>query len=324
MPQILIFNLYILLSINDVGFLTHDSHLSRLSNEDGKFSQKDLYNLYDHACICRAYQEAKRNEKSFLHLFKMKNFLRQIRAIFGLMYLWNIDECLELIEYCLTKAKLYVQSSEIFVSEDMVDYDKNSHASLVAMLNNKKLEFTAYKELVTSARQTLEQYYEHQQIQDAAGFYDNNEPSDQTLSLNKMKRVCQKCLTWQFAKNQLESSSSRDEEETNELIMDLFLLNDKFTSAKYLIRKLKLSKKLQFKLDFGHLKYRLLNLNASSSIIVIDLDAILKECISFASENNQHHTLNEDTVSLSSMLSSNSTTEHFKNKGGYNLVTKCI
>ena len=29
-------------------------------SEDGKFSQKDLYNLFDHACICRAYQEAKK------------------------------------------------------------------------------------------------------------------------------------------------------------------------------------------------------------------------------------------------------------------------
>ena len=67
--------------------------------------------------------------------------------------------------------------------------------------------------------------------------------------------------------------------------MDLFLLNDQFTSAKYLIRKLNLSAKLQFKLDTGHLKYRLLNLNAASSIIVIDLDAILKECITFANEN---------------------------------------
>jgi hypothetical protein len=259
-------------------------------SEDGKFSQKDLYNLFDHACICRAYQEAKKNEKSFLHLFRMKNFLRQIRAIFGLMYLWNIDECLLLIEYCLTKSKLYEQPGYCHTTELTDNY-----ASLVFMINNKKIEFTAYKELVTSARQTLEQYYEHQQIQDAAGFYDNNDiASESTVNLNKMKRVCQKCLTWQFAKNQLESSSSRDDEETNELIMDLFLLNDKFTSAKYLIRKLNLSKKLQFKLDFGHLKHRLLNLNASSSIIVIDLVAILSECISFGKENNSTHNVEKN------------------------------
>lgn len=99
--------------------------------------------------------------------------------------------------------------------------------------------------------------------------------------MNKMKKVCQKCLTWQFAKHQLESSSSSDDEETNELIMDLFLMNDQFTSAKYLIRKLNLSRKLQFKVDSGHLKHRLLNLNVSSSIIVIDLELILKECIAF-------------------------------------------
>ncbi len=45
-------------------------------NQNVKFSQKDLYNLHDHACICLAYQEAKENEKSYTHLFKMKNFLR--------------------------------------------------------------------------------------------------------------------------------------------------------------------------------------------------------------------------------------------------------
>ncbi len=97
--------------------------------------------------------------------------------------------------------------------------------------------------------------------------------------------MCQKCLTWQYAKHQLESSQARDDEETNELIMDLFLLNDNFNSAKYLIRKLSLGPKLQFKLDFGHLKYRLLNLNMSSSIIVIDLDVILSECVEFAAGN---------------------------------------
>lgn len=102
-------------------------------------------------------------------------------------------------------------------------------------------------------------------------------------NMNKMKKVCQKCLTWQFAKHQLESTG--DDEETNELIMDLFLMNDQFASAKYLIKKLKLSRKLQLRLDLGHLKHRLLNLNASSSIIVIDLDHILKECIAFSNEN---------------------------------------
>ena len=78
-------------------------------NSNVKFSQKDLYNLYDHACICQAYQEAKTNEKSFLFLYKMKNFLKQIRAIFGLLHAWPIDSCLELIDFCLVKAKLYEQ-----------------------------------------------------------------------------------------------------------------------------------------------------------------------------------------------------------------------
>lgn len=160
------------------------------------------------------------------------------------------------------------------------------------MLQEKKTEFTAYGELTRCARLTLEKYYEHQQIQDAAGYmYAPVDSSSSTSapggsvagensSLNKMKRVCQKCLTWQYAKSQLESGSA--DEETNELIMDLFLLNDQFTGAKYLINKLNLNPKLKFKLDYGHLKHRLLNLNVSSSIIVLDLDSILKECISFS------------------------------------------
>lgn len=226
------------------------------------------------------------------------------------MYLWPIDSCLELIDFCLTKSKLFEQpfvnslSSSLNIDSETEQRDTKQpfqtqyidyHKKLVAMLNDKKTEFTAYKELTRCARSTLEKYYEHQQIQDAAGFYDN-ENSNLSFSstnvidkafnmseMNKMKKVCQKCLTWQYAKSQLESAS--EDSETNELIMDLFLLNDQFTSAKYLIRKLNLGEKLQFKLDFGHLKHRLLNLNVSSSIIVVDLDSILKECISF--EPNQ-------------------------------------
>ena len=174
------------------------------------------------------------------------------------------------------------------------------------ILEKKKQELIAYRELTICARKTLEKYYEHQQIQDEAGFYDNkqinsaaNEISLNTsnlsnivetsygsdlVKLNKTKKVCQKCLTWQYAKHQLESPLTRDDEETNDLIMDLFLLNDQFNSAKYLIRKLKLGSKLQFKLDFGHLKHKLLNLNASV-MIVIDFDAILSECIAFANES---------------------------------------
>ncbi len=164
---------------------------------------------------------------------------------------------------------------------------------------------TAYKELTKCARLTLEKFYEHQQFQDAAGFYDirnntnrnsNTNPTTTNFSfnsidscMNKMKKICQKCLTWQYAKSQLELAASQNldnsAEKTDDLIMDLFLLNDQFTSAKYLIKKLNLGRALEFKLDFGHLKHRLLNLNCSSSIIVLDLDSILKECISFGDED---------------------------------------
>ena len=204
-----------------------------------------------------------------------------------------------------------IQNNNQLIDNLQQEQSVDPNNSLLSILNKKKQELTAYKELTLCARKTLEKYYEHQRIQDAAGFYDDKQINSNELSfnsgdfsqqqqqqqtvdssselanLNKMKKVCQKCLTWQYAKHQLESPSTRDDEETNELIMDLFLLNDQFISAKYLIKKLKLSKKLQFKLDFGHLKHRLLNLNVSSSIIVIDLDAILNECIAFTQENTE-------------------------------------
>lgn len=165
------------------------------------------------------------------------------------------------------------------------DFDVTDN--LMQALTEKKNELAAYRELTKYARTTLQKYYEHQQMQDAAGYYESKSDGVDDSNLAKIKKCCQKCLTWQFAKAQLESSSSTDDE-TNELIMDLFLMNDHFTSAKYLIKKHHLSDKLKFKLDFGHLKYRLLNLNVSSSIIVIDLDAILAECVSFREDFKQN------------------------------------
>ncbi len=287
---------------------TNNSGLFTEQNNNVRFSQKDLYNLYDHACICHAYQEAKQNQNSFIHLYKIKNFLRQIRAIFGLMHMWPIESCLEMVEYCLTKAKLFettcVTTTPCYNSVNLYscasEYDSfEIHTSVLAILNKKKQELIAYKDLTICAGKTLAKYYEHQQIQDAAGLYDNKQinsaaneislnvsingqDADEALvNLSRVKKVCQKCLTWQYAKHQLESPVYREDETTNDLIMDLFLFNDSFSSAKYLIRKLKLSRRLQFKLDYGHLKYRLLNLNAGSSIIVFDLDAVLVECVTF-------------------------------------------
>jgi len=256
---------------------------SRDSDNNGRFSRKDLYNLYDHSCICQAHQEAKTNEKSYIHLYKMKNFLKQTRAIFGLMHLWSVESCLELVEYSLAKCKLFQEPNSFEMDNISQDITTTNHFSIsdnfIQVLNEKKNELIAYQELTKYARSTLQKYYEHQQMQDAAGY----EPGQtDESSLSKMKKCCQKCLTWQYAKNQLESPNS--DEEVNELIMDLFLMNDHFISAKYLIRKLSLSDKLKFKLDFGHLKYRLLNLNVSSSIIVIDLDAILDECVTFKND----------------------------------------
>lgn len=162
----------------------------------------------------------------------MKNFIRQVRAMFGLMHLWSIDGCLEIIEYCLTKSRLFeypslsnnttsavtttalpavsstnpnsnpglkkqisiinmqasttsVNSSSTASPNNSIDFNRLTtdyveqmtelHRNLTIILTNKKNEFTAYKELTRCARLTLEKYYEHQQIQDAAGFYDKNE-----------------------------------------------------------------------------------------------------------------------------------------------------
>jgi hypothetical protein len=175
------------------------------------------------------------------------------------MYLWPIDGCLELIDFCLTKSKLFEQpfmnnaaSSDMdqlnfhYVPDNAAssmnkssqssssNSNKNEktaknkaassnkanstatttlqsnfyqnqyldfHKKLITMLTNKKTEFIAYKELTKCARLTLEKYYEHQQIQDAAGFYDTNNANlsfsstnviDLTFNMNgmnKMKKV---------------------------------------------------------------------------------------------------------------------------------------
>lgn len=87
-------------------------------------------------------------------------------------------------------------------------------------------------------------------------------------------------------------------------------MNDQFASAKYLIRRLNLSRKLQFRLDLGHLKHRLLNLNVSSSIIVIDLEHILKECIAFAydANGNDNNNNNNDDAEHNHQRSFSTTT----------------
>lgn len=173
--------------------------------------------------MCLANSEAKKNEKSYTYLFKMKNFLRQVRAIFGLMHLWPIDGCLEMIEYCIAKARLVeyptstntnsnnttttaeppnpttnpqqvkkqisvtngdswlssnmaCSNSDITIanrlsSTDYLEQMVEMHRNLTMILTNKKNELMAYKELTRCARITLEKYYEHQQFQDAAGFY---------------------------------------------------------------------------------------------------------------------------------------------------------
>lgn len=89
-------------------------------NNNGRYSRKDLYNLYDHACICQAYQEAKSNEKSYVHLFKIKNFIKQIRAVFGLMHLWSVESCVELVDYCLAKAKFCQEPTSIDVVDQVI------------------------------------------------------------------------------------------------------------------------------------------------------------------------------------------------------------
>lgn len=263
---------------------------------NSKFIQKDIYNLFDHACLSFANQEAKNFDKAYCYLFKINNFLRQIRAIFGFMDQWSIDGCLELIDFCIKKCQFF----------ESTDYDSSEFEylnSLIDILLDKKNEFTAYKDLISCAQSVLEKYYEHQQNQDAAGFYDSNNlislgsmveldgNYNPYYNFTKIKKICQRCLTWQFAKTQLESSSNQDDDVNKELIMDLFLLNDKFNSAKFLIKKFNLDKNLKFKIEFGHLKFRLLNLNAVSSIIEIDLDSILKECISFYNNNKIEYDL---------------------------------
>jgi hypothetical protein len=186
------------------------------------------------------------------------------------MHLWPIDGCLELIDFCLTKSRLFEQpfingsgsdidqlnfhympdnaatttakssslssssnsnknsgivagvrnkpvtnnpqlvltTNSSSVSSPQINFYQNQsldlHKKLIAMLANKKTEFIAYKELTKCARLTLEKYYEHQQIQDAAGFYDTNNPNlsfsstnviDLTFNMNGMNKM-KKVNTW--------------------------------------------------------------------------------------------------------------------------------
>lgn len=70
--------------IGNASFINHHQHqqahagdnTSNNNNPSSRRSQRDLQNLYDHACVCLAFQEARHNDKSYMHLFKMKNFLR--------------------------------------------------------------------------------------------------------------------------------------------------------------------------------------------------------------------------------------------------------
>lgn len=135
----------------------------------------------------------------------MKSFLRQIRAVFGLMHLWSIDCCLELVEYCLSKAKMYENPMNAWHAKEDLDNYAEIHFSLESILEKKKQELIAYKELTVCARKTLAKYYEHQQFQDEVGFYNNKqinsaaadvsmntsvEMSDEMLVLTRIKKVC--------------------------------------------------------------------------------------------------------------------------------------
>jgi hypothetical protein len=106
-----------------------------------RFSQKDLYNLYDHACVCLAYQEWKESnsEKAHAYLFKMKNFIRQVRAIFGMMHLWHIDGCIELIEFCLARAKLYEQP---FINNTNNNANQNTDMDFLNFQSGKSTKIT--------------------------------------------------------------------------------------------------------------------------------------------------------------------------------------
>lgn len=124
-----------------------DANLAKLGinntePSNNRLSQRDLYNLFDHACVCLAYQEAKTNEKSYTHLFRMKNFLRQIRAMFGLMHLWSIDGCLEMIDFCLTKSKSieYPRQSTTITNNDPASASSSRPINLINILNQANFE----------------------------------------------------------------------------------------------------------------------------------------------------------------------------------------
>ena len=239
---------------------------------NSKFTIRDLYNLYDYACICCAYKESILNEKSYLYLFKMKNFSKQIRYCLSLMYLWPIDSCLEVVDFCLTRLK---SLDDKFLSTN-ITFSK--YKDYIDYLNDIKIEFESYKELTQCAKQTLD------------FLMDSQHENENEI---KLKKICQLCLAWQTAKQILEAPSTSQNDETIDLILSIFVLNNKFQNAKLLCKKLGLNIKFKFKLDYSHIKHRLLNLNLSNIINIIDLNSILlSECITFADEKFQVSELN--------------------------------
>ena len=94
-------------------------------------------------------------------------------------------------------------------------------------------------------------------------------------------------------------------DDTFDLILSLFILNNKFTSAKLLCKKLNLKIKFKFKLDYSHFKHRLLSLNLSNIINIIDLNSILiSECITFANEPYEINDFNDSKPQIDEPLPS--------------------
>ena len=257
---------------------------SHFELNNSKFTIRDLYNLYDYACVCCAYKESTINEKSYLYLFKMKNFAKQIRYCLSFMYLWPIDSCLEIVDYCLTRLK---SLDDKFLSSNSL---LNKYKDYFDYLNDIKIEFESYKVLTQCAKQTLENYF----LVDSQNQEQNNESSENENEV-KLKKICQLCLVWQTAKQILEAPSTSQNDNTIDLILNIFVLNNQFKNAKMLCKKLGLSIKFKFKLDYSHFKHRLLNLNLSNIINIIDLNSILiSECITFANEQYEIVDLNNE------------------------------
>lgn len=245
---------------------------AKLEVNTSKFTLSDLYNLHDYACLSAAIKFASTNEQSHQYLFKIRNFNNQLKYCLTLLHLWTINGCLEILEFLISKIKLFNFPQDSLIRE--VDSNYNDY---LKFLNDKKKEFEAFKELTECARLTAEKYFDEE----------NEIELNIDIDKRELEKICQKCLKWQSAKLLLEQS---DDQQNLNLIFDILLYNNKFSSAKYFSKKLNCNRQINFSIDYLHLKYFIQNINSqNANLNSIDFSELMKSQEDFGHLNKDEY-----------------------------------